>query len=500
MRQSAFALAALLVLVPGPASSCAAQDAPPPPVPDDAAYREAKEAAAKALAAAAEAGRAAEDAARARRLALLDAVRAQEELLAILREQGREAEIAEGEGRLRDLYGRIGASAPGVQPRAPAAVPGTVRTPAPPARPFPAAEGLQLLRARPGAQSEASVIEPALDWLARHQSPGGNWDGDGFGARCRDGKCPGPGGPLYDPGVTGLATLAFLGAGETHKTPKHGETVREALEYLKAVQDAEGCFGPRVSGHFVYNQALGTLVFAEAYGLTQSPLFKDSAQRGVDFILSARNPYMAWRYGVKPQDNDTSVTTWMVMALKSAKSSGLAVDEDAFRGALAWLDKVTEPEYGRVGYSARGNGPARPQELMDRFPPDRSESLTAAGVLARTFCGADLRTDESIRKGADLCLRTLPRWDEAAGTIDYYYWYFGTLSMFQVGGDHWKRWDAALGEALLPYQRGDSDGCARGSWDPVDPWGQDGGRVYSTALGAMMSEVHFRHGRAFGGR
>ena len=38
----------------------------------------------------------------------------------------------------------------------------------------------------------------------------------------------------------------------------------------------------------------------EAYGMTGSPIYKGSAQRCLDFIALARNPYFAWRYGVKP--------------------------------------------------------------------------------------------------------------------------------------------------------------------------------------------------------
>ena len=296
-----------------------------------------------------------------------------------------------------------------------------------------------------------------------------------------------------------MAILAFEGWGETHKTPRHGAAVRAALTYLKGIQDAEGCFGPRISGHFTYNHAIATVAMAEAYGLTQSPLFKESAQKGVDFIEGTRNPYLAWRYGVRPQDNDTSVTTWMVMALKSARGAGLTISDDAFEGASAWIDKVTEPEFGRVGYTARGNGPARPQELMDRFPAERSESLTAEGMLTRIICGA-VWGDEFVRKGADLCSKTLPRWDETDGSIDFYYWYFGSLAMFQMRDDHWRPWCTAVNEAILPHQRGEEDGCARGSWDPVDPWGADGGRVYATALGVMTLDISggFRYRRLEG--
>jgi hypothetical protein len=445
----------------------------------------ARERAVKAL----EEARAAEErAARARRKALEKDLAAKEEALDAARLGGDKAAVATAENEVRVLAARLAALN--------AALSGGARVPVQPRVPVVPDEGLPAAAPHPSTEDG---VPAALDWLARHQSPGGYWDSDGFSAPCTDGKCPGAGGPFFDPGVTGLATLAFLGSGETHKTPRHGNVVRNSLKYLKGIQDAEGCFGGRTSNHFVYNHALGSLAMTESFGLTQSPLFKSSAQNGVNFILLARNPYLAWRYGVKPGDNDTAVTGWMVMALRSAEVAGLDIDREAYAGALAWLDKVTEPEFGRAGYTARGNGPVRPQELMDAFPSDKSESLTAQAVVARLMCGQKIDHD-LVRKGLALCDRLPPQWDRAAGTIDFVYWYFGTLAAQRAGGDQWKRWSDALTDSVAAYQRGEDSGCARGSWDPVDPWGAEGGRVYSTAINAMTMEVRHRYDRAFGGK
>ncbi len=105
--------------------------------------------------------------------------------------------------------------------------------------------------ARPAARRRAqAAVEDALKWLAAHQSPNGGWEAAGFQKWC-DGKpaAQGPDGmgkALYDPGVTGLALCAFLGAGYTNRG-RHpfAKTVSKGLRYLKNIQDPEGCFGPR---------------------------------------------------------------------------------------------------------------------------------------------------------------------------------------------------------------------------------------------------------------
>ncbi len=362
-------------------------------------------------------------------------------------------------------------------------------------------QGLLNRVARPGLTAEGgnqrteAAVQLGLDWLARHQHPDGFWDCDGFMNQCKSEECGDPGNALYDPGVSGLALLAFLGAGETDTSGLHGKTVSRGLEYLLQIQDPDGCFGPRITNHFTYNHAICALAMAEAYALTDSQQFKHSAERAIDFIEKARNPDLAWRYGIRPRDNDTSVTGWMVMALASARGAGLRVDDKAFEGARAWIEKATESTYGRVGYISRGAGPARPRNIMDKFPADKSESLTAVGILGRIFVGQDPRQSEIIQKGTDLCLKALPVWDEQSGSIDMYYWYYATLALFQVGGDAWKSWNVAMKTEIIDHQH--KENCEKGSWDPVGPWGSEGGRVYSTALMTMCMQAYYRYARLF---
>lgn len=356
----------------------------------------------------------------------------------------------------------------------------------------------------PGGNKGIPIRKPlmaGLDWLARHQSEDGRWDCDGY-MRHGDPKkgplCTGKGNAMYDVGVTGLALLAYLGAGNTHREGQYQATVRKGLKWLKSQQDAEGCFGSRGDPHFTYNHSIAALAMAEAYGMTRSGLWKNCAQNGVDFCMKAQNPYKAWRYGVRPGDNDSSVTGWMVMALKSAKMSGLEINDTSLQWARDWIVEMTDEETGRVGYTKRGERPVRAEGRIEQFPADESEALTAVGVLTRIFAGEDPRNSSAIKAGAELMSKRLPVWAPKTGKVDMYYWYYASLALFQCGGPEWIAWTSKMKSQMIDPQR--EDGNFAGSWDPVGPWGEDGGRVYSTAVMTLCMEVFFRYPRVFGVR
>ncbi len=335
---------------------------------------------------------------------------------------------------------------------------------------------------RPRAPAELAVAN-GLDWLARHQAKDGRWDADGFTSACDGARCEGAGNAGYDPGVTGLALLCFLRAGETPQRGGHSDAVGRGLAYLQRIQERDGCFGPREPDHFIYNHACAALAVTEAYAATGDRALEESAQRAVDFVLKARNPDLAWRY-VRDGENDTSVTAWAVSLLDAAAKAGLPIDEAALTGAVAWVDQMTAPN-GRTGYIERGGKPARTNEMLPRFPPEMSESMTASGLLVRLLAGR--KGHPAVSKGASLLARRLPKWDESAGTIDLYYWMQGTTAMRLIGGGHWATWRRAVVAALVePQEAGPA--CAGGSWRPVDPWSPDGGRVYATAAALLCLE------------
>ncbi len=356
---------------------------------------------------------------------------------------------------------------------------------------------------RAGGAGLEQALKDALEWLKAHQSLDGSWDCDGFSGNC--GKigtttCGGPGGATHDVGVTGLALLAFLGDGNTTTQGEYKEVVIRGIAWLKEQQDPDtGQIGERSGHNFIYDHALAALAICEAYYFSKSPLIKQTAQQAINYIVTARNPYSAWRYDVPPVgDNDTSVTGWMVFALASAKDAGLEADyKSAFDGALSWIDEVTDPASGRVGYDSFGSLSSRTPG-NEHFPREKGEAMTAVGLLCRVFLGQKPDETPIMHKHAELLKSKPPLWDPEGFGCDMYYWYYGTYAMYQIGKPYWPVWEKAMKPAVVDSQRRDGD--EKGSWDPIGPWGYEGGRVYSTALMTLCIEVYFRYAQVLGAR
>jgi len=358
-----------------------------------------------------------------------------------------------------------------------------------------------------GGQGTEQALASALEWLSRHQSADGSWDADGFQRNCGAlgaGECDMPGNERFDVGVTGLALLALLGDGNTFAHGPYRDAVVAGARWLLGRQDPESGavrYRPRRGAEgdpaFLYGHAIATRALCEAYASSRSPSLFFAAQLAVNEIQRARNPYGAWRYAIPANgSNDTSVTGWAVGALNAADRVGLETDSNAFAGALAWIGEATDHATGRVGYDVIGSFSSRVIGKNDHYPVEKGEAMTAAALLSRLLLGQRPEQEAILGKHADLILKTLPEWDPEGFGCDMYYWYYGSYAMYQMGGRHWTAWNEALRKAVLDSQR--KDGDRAGSWDPVGPWGFEGGRVYSTALMALCLEVYYREPRLGG--
>ncbi len=349
-----------------------------------------------------------------------------------------------------------------------------------------------------GTPASEEAVDKGLEWLKQHQEPDGGWDRRKYGGS----DIKGLGYHDKDAGITGLSTLAFLGAGHTERHGKYKQTVKKAIKWVIDHQDAGGLM-PRSAakrdGAWMYRNSVVAMTLSEAAGMSRVQATRAAAQKAVEGLANCQAPYEAWNYerftSKATHVNDTSVTIWAAMALKSAKVAGLGVKGTAFSGVLNWIDHAQDlsdarqGDYdykgGRVGYRGKMSGP-RPRP--SHHP---SNLLTAGGGVIRVFWGQPLNHPGVVGPCNILLEESLPG---KAEKVNYYEWYYATLLMFQKGGEHWDKWNKAMQSTLLTRQRRGDPRELGGSWDPDGMWPiMRGGRVFSTALCVLSLEVYYRY-------
>ena len=326
-----------------------------------------------------------------------------------------------------------------------------------------------------GSEGSEQAVERGLVWLAQHQYADGHWSIHDF--PCQDHTCSGHGSFHADTAATGLALLAFLGAGYTHQSGQYQAVVERAVKWHLQHQKPDGdLFADETEFVWFYGHGMASIALCEAYGLTKDPALREPAQKALDFIVAGQHPqFGGWRY--RPQfESDTSVSGWQLMALKSGEMSGLKISKEAYAGVTRWLDSVESTSApGQFTYH-----PSRPA----------SSAMTAEGLLMRQYLGAK-RNDSRLIAGAESLRQHLPDLNQR----DAYYWYYGTQVMFHMQGQYWTEWNSRLRDTLVNSQL--KDGGSGGSWNPDQPtpekWGEAGGRHYVTCLNLLMLEVYYRH-------
>ena len=327
-----------------------------------------------------------------------------------------------------------------------------------------------------GSADTEAAVKAALKWLAANQSPDGGWDASQLESG-RENKTLGQNrrgaGTEADTGVTGLALLAFLGSGNTHLRGDHQAAVARGLEFLLRSQGVDGNLAGKaeIFAH-MYCHGMAALALSEAYAMSGDQRLLPGLRSAVAYTLASQNRTTGgWRY--RPQDaGDTSQLGWQLMVLKSAELGGLRIPDVHRELIVRFLGTVTSGNQG-------GLGSYRPGEPVSR-------TMTAEALVCRQFLGLERRKAAGDEAAAYL-LEELP----GASQTNLYYWYYATLSLYQVQGTAWRRWNEALTGELLATQH--RDGKLAGTWDPDAVWGGYGGRVYSTALSALCLEVYYRY-------
>ena len=357
------------------------------------------------------------------------------------------------------------------------------------------------------SNTEASV-ERALAWLAQAQSPDGSWNAATHGAgreasaaRNRiDGEYRHNAGLKANTAMTGLALLAFLGAGHTQLEGRYSDRVALGLSYLMSQQLPSGDLSgrdqvgqePTVLFARMYSHGMAALALTEAYSMTGDTALLPAIQSSCRYTQRAMNPRTGgWRYSVPTEDpGDTSQFGWQAMTLQSAANNqSVALEPQTRQLMQRFLDSVSTGRSGGLAvYRVRQSG----------FPTidEATPAMTAEALASRLLLGLPV-SPAAADEGQRMLLTRLPGSSEE----NLYYWYYATLAMYQLKGDGdgdetspllvWDQWNNALKQQLCSTQI--QHGPIAGSWNPTCAWGGYGGRVYSTAIACMCLEVYYRY-------
>lgn len=397
-----------------------------------------------------------------------------------------------------------------------------------------------------GTRESESAVELSLRWMSANQSKDGRWDAEDFGAgQVRidaNGVDREFAGREADTGLTSLVMLSFLGAGYTHEEGQYAIEVDRALDWLIRQQAPDGNLcGNAEKFARMYCHAMATYCLAEAFGMQKEMvlgpivdpeairLFMDAGEQTATLLSSAvmsqnlisvvalngnlrsilanQFSYSArlvddlrlraalvkavaytisqqdqrgggWRYK-QFQEGDVSMLGWQLMSLKSAEIAGVNIPDTVRTKMKGFIESVRQgPAGGLFGYRRNVITGGR-----------NSEAITPTMTAEALFCQQMLefpRDSKANEESIVYLMRNTPR----IADINYYYWYYGTLAMYQHGGQPWQDWNKVVRDMLVEQQI--QTGPMAGTWDPNDEWGRYGGRLYSTALATLTLEVYYR--------
>jgi hypothetical protein len=328
-----------------------------------------------------------------------------------------------------------------------------------------------------GATRESEeAVEAALAWLAAHQRDNGSWsfnlDLDPCNGRCRHTKKKGTESPTPSTGATGLALLAFLGAGHTHhREGLYQETVRRGIYYLRSVA-AEAEAGLDLQQGSMYGHGIALMALGEALTMSSKGRLRDSdlydlVSKAAAFTSVAQHDSGSWGY-VPGSPGDMTVSAWQVLSIIAAKKNRVDTRTNTLADAKEFVMSSCKDRDFWFGYKG----------------PPGEETTTAIGLALMLYLGQSTEYTPFYNALTKLAER-------GPKLSNVYHDYYATLALHHSRHHAWDEWNQKLRDHLVATQA--KSGHEAGSWHFNDHWGNIGGRLYTTAMCAMTLEVYYRY-------
>jgi hypothetical protein len=315
--------------------------------------------------------------------------------------------------------------------------------------------------------AQQRAVDLGLECLAARQARNGSF-GSNYGSS---------GGHA---GITALAGLAFMSAGNLPGRGKYGEHVQKCLDFILANCQESGLIASDNSHGSMYGHGFATLFLGEVYGMTHEEIVKEKLQKAVRLIQKTQNPEGGWRYTPVPADADISVTITEIMGLRAARDAGIKVEKEVIDMAVKYVRRCQNPDGGFSYMAGQGSGSAFPR--------------SAAGVASLYYAG--LFEGDDLKRGLDYLKQVVPgkgaganaRFGNESGFY-FYGHYYACQAMFLAGGEYWAAYYPAIREQLVSRQN-----RATGAWTG------EAGEDYATAMALIILQMPNRYLPVFHGK
>lgn len=322
-------------------------------------------------------------------------------------------------------------------------------------------------------------VDRGIDFMIRQQNDDGS-----FGEAA-----------LERPAVTSLVAMAMISRGHIPRSDASasspGRSLVRAVDFVLSGQGRDGLLGANRSlrsrhpyhKFTIYNHAICGVFLGEVYGMADAshqPRIAAAIKSALRWTRAFQQRPLPDRYQVRDRggfrylnmdwNNDTqsdlSVTSWLVMFMRSAENGGFDVPPQWAGEALRYVERCYDPRRQTFAYNAH-----QPHRV--------SRAMMGAGILCLSLTGRqNVAMETSARRW--FLAHPMTRYNTHDNEQDHYHYaaYYTSQAAMQIGGEFWADYYRQLASVLMQNQNPD------GSWQP-EARHPSLGRIYSTSMAVL---------------